>query len=307
MVQKSPPAGPATEADDNTSASGPAPSQPRLGHGAGLAGPWRIASEALRRVRDHLAPTMAGRIWQRLRGLGFINNSLQFAAVFTLGFIPFLNVVLAVLGSGLSRAILIRIGLSGQASLDVTVLFAHDRTAPASLSMPGLVLAVVGGAAISQMLQAWYAKIFRVQIHGWKAAARRVEWLAGVFGFVALQVVIGRRIEPLSGPITAAGAQFLLAAGFWWWSPHCLLSGQIPWRRLFLAGLATAVCYTGLGFFIAWFASSSIISNEAMYGPVGAVMTLLTAEIGLGVALQLGAVIGATARRGEDPGARRPD
>ena len=92
--------------------------------------PWRIASEAFGRARDHLEPTVAGRIWQRLRELGFISNSLQFAAVFTLGFIPFLNVVLAILGSGLSRAILIRSGLSTQASHDVTTLFAHGRTAP---------------------------------------------------------------------------------------------------------------------------------------------------------------------------------
>lgn len=108
--------------------------------------PWRIASEAFGRVRDHLEPTAAGRIWQRLRELGFISNSLQFAAVFTLGFIPFLNVVLAILGSGLSRAILIRSGLSTQASHDVTTLFAHGRTAPASVSILGLVLAVLGGA-----------------------------------------------------------------------------------------------------------------------------------------------------------------
>jgi hypothetical protein len=74
-----------------------------------------------------------------------------------------------------------------------------------------------------------------------------------------------------------------------------MLSGQIPWRRLFLAGLATALCCTGLGVYIAYVASSSLVSNEAMYGPFGAVMTLVTAEIGLGVALQLGAVIGATA------------
>jgi len=293
MVQKSPPAGPATEAARETGGSRP--------------GPWRIASEAFGRARDRLEPTMAGRIWQRLRDLGFISNSLQFAAVFTLGFIPFLNVILTVLGSGLSRAILIQSGFSAQASHDVTMLFAHGRTAPASLSVPGLVLAVLGGAAISQMLQAWYAKIFRVLIHGWKAAARRVEWLAGVFGFVALQVVIGRRVEPAGGHVAAATAQFLLAVAFWWWSPHCMLSGQIPWRRLFLAGLATAVCCTGLGFFIAYFASSSISSNEAMYGPIGAVMTLITAEIGLGVALQLGAVIGAAAARGDAPGARRPD
>jgi hypothetical protein len=254
---------------------------------------WRIAREAFGRVRDHLEPTRAGRIGQRLRELEFINNSLQFAAVFTLGFIPFLNVILAVLGSGLSRAILIRSGLSAQASHDIIMLFAHGRTVPASVSILGLVLAVLGGAAISQMLQAWYVTIFRVQIHGWKARARRVEWLAGVVGFVALQVVIGRRAGPAGGHVTAVGAQFLLAAGFLWWSPHCLLSGQIPWRRLFLTGLATAVCCAGLGFFIAYTASSSIISNEATYGPFGAVMAVVTAEIGLGVALQLGAVIGA--------------
>jgi len=149
------------------------------------------------------------------------------------------------------------------------------------------------------MIQAWYATIFRAKVHGWKALARRVEWLAGVSGFVALQVVIGRRIQPFSGPVAAASAQFLLAVAFWWWSPHCMLSGQIPWRRLFLAGLATAVCYIGLGLYVAYVAASSIVSNEAMYGPFGAVMTLVTAEIGLGVALQLGAVIGAIAGRGK--------
>jgi hypothetical protein len=38
-----------------------------------------------------------------------------------------------------------------------------------------------------------------------------------------------------------------------------------------------------------------LISNEAMYGPFGVVMEVVTAEIGLGVALHLGAVIGAAA------------
>jgi len=260
-----------------------------------------MADEAFRTRRNRLEPTVAGQVCKQLGELGLINSSLQFAAVFTLGFIPFLMVVSVALGSDLSRAIIIRSGFSARAGHDVAALFTHDRTAPATLSVLGLVLAVLGGAAISHMIQAWYATIFRAEIHGWKALARRVEWLAGVFGFVALQVVIGRRIEPLAGPIAAASAQFLLAAAFWWWSPHCLLAGQIRWRRLFLAGLATAVCYTGLGVYVAYVASSSIVSNEAMYGPFGAVMTLLTAEIGLGVAVQLSAVIGATAGRGENP------
>jgi uncharacterized BrkB/YihY/UPF0761 family membrane protein len=104
----------------------------------------------------------------------------------------------------------------------------------------------------------------------------------------------------MAGHIAAAGAQFLLFVAFWWWSPHCLLAGQVPWRRLFIAGVATAVCCTGLGVYISCLASSSLVSNEASYGAFGAVMTLVTAEIGLGVALHLGAVIGATIGRGKD-------
>jgi hypothetical protein len=268
---------------------------------------WRMAHEAFRTGRNHLEATLPGRVWRQLGELEFINNSLQFAAVFTLGFIPFLMILPAVLGSGLSRAVVIRSGLSARAGHDVATLFTHGRAAPTTLSLLGLVLAVLGGAAISHMVQTWYARIFRAEIYGWKAMVRRVEWLAGVFGFVTLQVVIGRRIQPVSGDIVAVGAQFLLAVAFWWWSLHCLLCRQIPWRRLFLGGLATAVCYTGLDFYIAYVASSSIISNEAMYGPFGAVMTLLTAETGLGVALQLGAVIGATIGRGKDSGDHRSD
>jgi len=301
MVQKSPPVGPATQAGGASSGSAPTPSQPRPGRGRRLADAWRRAGEALRSGWNRLEPTVAGRVWKQLAGLGVIDGSLQFAAVFTLGFIPFLMVLSAVLGSGLSRAIVIGSGFSfsAQAGHDITTLFTHSRAAPATQSVFGLVVAVLGGLAISHMVQTWYAKIFRAQVRGWKAVTRRVEWLAGVFGLVALQVVIGRSIEPPGGRIAAAGAQFLLAVAFWWWSPHCLLSGQVPWRRLFPAGLATAVCCACLGLYIVYVASPGIVSNEARYGPIGAVMTLVSAEIGLGVAVQLGAVIGATVGRGQ--------
>jgi len=152
------------EADGTSSGSGPASSPPRRVRGRRLAGVWRRAGKAFRAGRNRLEPTMPGRVWKQLSELGFISNSLQFAAVFTLGFIPFLNVILTVLGSGLFRGILIRSGFSAQASRDVTMLFAHGRTAAASLSMPGLGLAVLGGCAISHMIQTWYAKIFRTRI-----------------------------------------------------------------------------------------------------------------------------------------------
>ena len=284
-----------------------ASSPPGPDRGRRLAGAWRMASQAFRAGRNRLEPTVAGRVWKELSELGFITRSLEFAAVFTLGFIPFLMVLSVALRSDLTRAVVIRGGFSAKAARDIAMLFTHGRTATTSLSILGLILAILGGAAISQALQTWYAKIFRTKIHGWKAMARRAEWLVGVSGFVALQVVIGRRVQPVGGLIAAAGAQFLLAVVFWWWSLHCLLSGQIPWRRLFAAGLATAVCYSGLGVYIVYVMSSSIVSNEAMFGPIGAVFTLVTAEIGLAVALQLGAAIGAAIGRGKDPNRHHPD
>jgi membrane protein len=240
---------------------------------------------------------LPGRIWTRLGELGFIDSSLQFAALFTLSFIPFLLLLSVVLGKDLPRALAARSEFNAEASHDVITLFAHGRTALTSLSVIGIVLVIFGAESVSRILQTWYAKIFRAEIHGSKALVGRVAWLAGVFGFVALQFVIGRRLQPHIGHIMASGAQFFLSVAFWWWTLHCLLAGRITWRRLFPAGLVTAICYTGVGIYVAVFGSSSIVSNQARYGPIGAVMTLLTIEVGLGVALHLGAVIGAVIGR----------
>jgi len=266
---------------------------------------WQTANAAFRAGRNRLGPTVAGRVWTRLCELGFMNSSLQFAALFTLGFVPFLFVLSVALGPGLSHAMVMGSGFNARAGHDVTMLFSHSRTGPASLSVLAVLLAVLGGSAISHMIQAWYGKIFRTQPRGWKAMAHRAEWLAGVFGFMALQALVVGAIQPTAGHVAAAGAQFLLFAAFWWWSLHCLLAGQVPWRRLFIAGVATAACCTGLGVYIACLASSSLVSNEASYGPFGAVMTLVTGEIGLGVALHVGAVVGATIGHGKDQASRR--
>lgn len=279
---------------DHAATSGP--SQPRLDR-CGPPGAPRRASQVLSAARNRLEPTVAGRVWRQLSELGFIDSSLQFTAVFTVGFIPFLMLVSAALGPGMTRAIVTRSGFSSQAVHDLATLFTHARTAPASVTVLALALAVLGGGAVAHMIQTWYAKTFRAQVRGRRAIARRAQWLAGVVGFLALQAVIGRRIHPHGGDIAAAGAQFFLVLAFWWWSMHALLAGQLPWRRLFPAALATAACYTGLTAYIAWVMSSSIVANDASYGPIGAVITLLTAETGLAVVLQLGASIGASIGR----------
>lgn len=237
--------------------------------------------------------TAAGKLWTRLRDLGFVDSSLQFSAAFILSFIPFLLLVSAAIGRDLPHALVTRSGFSPSAAHDVTSLFAHGRTPFTTFTVVGVILTIAGADSMTKTLQNWYEKVFEESIVGWKKTARRVLWLTGAAGYLMMQFLIGRRFEPIGGGVTIAISQFLLSIAFWWWSVHCLLAGQVGWRRLFSTGLATAVCYTIVGLYVRIWSSWAIVSNERSYGPIGAMMTILATLVALGIAILLGAVIGA--------------
>jgi membrane protein len=250
-----------------------------------------------KRWQKHFETTAAGKVWIRLSTLGFVDSSLQFSAAFILFFIPFLLLVSAAIGRDLPHALVTRSGFSPSAAHDVTSLFAHSRTPFTAFTIAGVVLTIAGADSMTKTLQNWYEKVFAETILGWKRAARRVLWLVGAAGYLMMQFLIGRRFEPIGGGITIAISQFFLSIAFWWWSVHCLLAGQVPWRRLFAAGCTTAICYTVVGFYVRIWSSWTIVSNERSYGPIGAMMTILATLVALGIAILLGAVIGADFRQ----------
>jgi membrane protein len=57
--------------------------------------------------------------------------------------------------------------------------------------------------------------------------------------------------------------------------------------------LTTAVFWIGLGVFSAFYFSSSIVSDDKLYGQVGVVVDLVTWFIAVGAVMMLGAVVGA--------------
>ena len=245
------------------------------------------------RWRKHIENTAVGKVWNRLSALGFVDSSLQFSAAFILFFVPFLLLVSAAIGRDLPHALVTRSGFSPNAAHDVTSLFAHHRTPFTAFTVVGVILTIAGADSMTKTLQNWYEKVFSEAIVGWKKTARRVLWLVGAAGYLMMQFLIGRRFEPIGGGITIAISQFVLSIAFWWWSMHCLLAGRVPWKRLFAAGCATAICYTIVGLYVRIWSSWTIVSNERSYGPIGAMMTILATLVALGIAILLGAVIGA--------------
>jgi len=169
-------------------------------------------------------------------------------------------------------------------------------SAPLSgLSLTGIVWIVLGGVAIAGTLQAWYLKVFdQPPPSGFtKRLACGLGWVATLLAFLSLQVGIGTGVGTAGGRVVLALVlQFAVSVLFWWWTLYILLVGSVSWRTLFPSGMATAVCYTGLGVFGSLFVSSAIVSNVKSYGPIGAVMIMLSFLIGLGVVVHLGAVVG---------------
>jgi membrane protein len=246
-----------------------------------------------KRWQKRFEKTAVGKVWIRLSALGFVDSSLQFSAAFILFFIPFLLLVSAAIGRDLPHALVTRSGFSPSAAHDVTSLFTRRRTPFTAFTVVGVILTVAGADSMTKTLQNWYEKVFAETIVGWKKMARRALWLVGAAGYLMVQFLIGRRFGPIGGGITIAISQFVLSIVFWWWSVHCLLAGQVRWRRLFASGCATAICYTVVGLYVRIWASWTIMSNERSYGPIGAMMTILATLVALGIAILLGAVIGA--------------
>jgi membrane protein len=262
---------------------------------------YSVLPDRARTVWDRLQRTWALRTWNDLQRLGFVRSSLEFAGLFLLSFVPFLLLVSGALGSNLPRGFATRADFSPAATHDVTSLFARSGDGSASLSIVSVVLIVLSADAIAARLQSWCAAVYEVSPDPLRAWGRRAWWLCGVLGFLAAQVAIGRHVGHLN--VAATGLEFLALVVFWWWSLHCLLD-VVAWRRLLPGGVTIAVLYALVGVGTSLLGPSSITSAAQTYGPIGTVMTLMEALVALGLAIHLGAYIGA--KWVPWPGTRRP-
>ena len=244
----------------------------------------------VRTTWERLQLTWALRTWNDLQGLGFVRSSLEFAGLFLLSFVPFLLLLSSALGSNLPRGFTARANFSPAAAQDVTRLFARSSGAAAPLSVVGIVLIVLSADAIAARLQSWCAAVYKVAPDPLRAWGRRIWWLTGVLGFLAAQVAIGRHVGHLT--VLSTGLELVALVLFWWWSLHCLLD-TVGWRRLLPGGVTIAVLYALVGVGTSVLGSGSITSAAQTYGPIGTVMTLMEVLVALGLAIHLGAYIGA--------------
>jgi len=79
---------------------------------------------------------------------------------------------------------------------------------------------------------------------------------------------------------------------FWWFTMWFLLARRVSWPDLFPSALATAIFWIGMEAAFSLTFSSTVISYNKKYGPIGVVFALMSWLIAIGVVIILGAVTG---------------
>lgn len=227
-------------------------------------------------------------MWARLSAAEFFGHSFQLAALAFLCFFPFLILLAAAAGQDVGDVLAGWLGLNEEAARAVAGLF-RPAAGSDTLTLVSAVLLIAGVAAVAGSLQGWYQFLFDVRPRWWRDLGVQLAWLAALVAYGAVQVRAG---AALPSPVLRGLSGFVLALFFWWGTMWLLLAGQVAWRFLLPAALATDIGWTGLGLFSSRYFSATIVANDQKYGPVGVVMVILSWLVAVGVVVHLGAVVG---------------
>jgi membrane protein len=246
------------------------------------------------RAVERAKSTTAGSVWTRLNAVDFMSSSMQFAALAVLCLFPFLVIVSAGTGHDLRKTVISRMGLDHHAASDLNTLISPGNHAVTSLSIFGGALIVFGALGIASTLQTWYERVYEQPPpkRWWRQLGDRLLWLGGFIFYLASQEFVERELGDVGAKVPVFLVSFVIAVVFYCWGIHVLLLGRLGWATLVPAGVATAICVTGLSIFSEILFSGQIISSDNDYGPIGVVMILLSWLVGVAVCFHIGAVAG---------------
>jgi membrane protein len=243
-------------------------------------------------VQQKFAGTFAGRLWNRLVAMDFINRGITFAALLLLCFIPFIIVVDALAGRTAVNGLVRRLGLDHQAAQTVGHVFAPASATSGAISGAGYVLFIFGGIAAAGAVQELYEKAFDIEPRGMKNLPQRLLWLAVTIGGGLIAAQAGPSLHSSGGPVLLGVVGFIIFALFWWFSMWLLLAGRIRWRDLLPAAIATGVCWVGMEAVFRLTFSNTVVANNTKYGDIGVVLAFMSYLIAIGVVIIIGAIFG---------------
>ena len=230
---------------------------------------------------------------RRLGAINFVNEATLFGAGLLVSVVPLLILLSAFASERVDDDIALHLGLDRRAAKIVTHLFNNASPTVSMATAMSLVIVAAGTIAVVSSLLQIYEKVFELPHRGRQDVLRVIAWTVLTCAAVAVVSVVDKAVvrEP-DGMEVVEGLMLVAITFFVWWTMHFLLGGRVSWRRLWPSALATGICAGALSVFSKLYFSSSIISDDKNYGPIGAVFSIMTWFIAIGVVLLIGAVAG---------------
>ena len=263
---------------------------PALGEAAQQAG----RKEAEVETKGWSVRTLARDLVRQVKTLDVADQAVLFGAGLLVSLLPFLILLSAFASQRVDDDIALRLGLDHRAAKIVSHLFTPSAASLNAATVTSVIFVVAGMLTVASSLQQTYEKVFQQEHRGTRDVLRWLTWVAALCGIVAFESVVARPVRNVAGGSGLVElVTFAIFMPFFWWTIHFLLRGRVGWRRLLPSAIATGVGFVALGVFSKFYFSSSIISDDQTYGAIGAVFSLMTWLIGIGVVIMLGAAAGA--------------
>ena len=254
--------------------------------------------------------TGAARVYGRARHYNLVAHVLALGAQQVLCTAPLVVAVSAVVervsGRGMGALLSTLFGLNPAAARDVDRLFSGSERVSMTELVIGLLVALAFGTGVAATQQRGFELLWGLpRADGVRIWLRQAAWGVALAAYVTSMVLAGRLGRWIGHPIeldswTAALAQGVLTALFYWWGQRILLDGRVAYRRL----LPGALC-VGAGIVVLTRVSPLILSGQiteevADYGLIGAVFVLSIWLMVLSAVLMGGVLAGVLiVRRGE--------
>jgi len=252
-------------------------------------GVGRARDAVLRRYSGSIAEDFA----RRLKALRFITTITMFGATFLLSALPLIILVSAIASRRVEDDLAHHLGLNAHAAQSVRLLFRHPaQQSPFAVTF-AVALTLAGTVGVAGLVQTSYEQIFGQPHRHRGNLLRWLLWSLALCAWFAVASAVSALTSGLPGHLVLDALCVLLASvAFFWWSMHLLLIGRVPWRRLLVPALVTAVFWLVLEIVAALYFSATITSDSRLYGTIGVVFSLLTWFIWIDAVVVLGALAG---------------
>jgi membrane protein len=257
-------------------------------------GGQRFVGDRGTRLRSRYQDSFAQQSFARLNAVDFADRVVLFGAALLLSVLPMLILLGALASTRIDDDVARHLGLNARGSEILEGLFRAKAASFGVAVLIALATAVAGTITVAGIVQVTYERCFDLDHRpGVRNVARCVIWLVVAAAVLVGDAMISQPVGRLAiGPELIGLGDLVGLAVFFWWTAHFLLAGRESWTRLLPLAVATSVFWVALGLIGSVYFSSSIITDEKLYGALGIVFDLTTWFIAAGAVIALGAVVG---------------